>query len=643
MAIEVQFRLENAWHPVEGDDCGAFVFTLVNLSDVALSDFKLAYTSLTRVKDLEEPILENAVFLKRNANFHQFAPPAGFVLQPGASWTFRVGGLWRPAKHRTDGAKSAYITLSTGQHAAVAVADLMLGGGHSAPPPALLPEGKVSQPFAMLPWPASAELVAGEGFPVALYPAEGASLVELRAVENVLRLFCRLFAVGHAPLSLAPVHQGRAIALKSNEALGASAYRLEFAADGITLTYGDVAGLQYALTLLAQMLHGARTQPDTFRFPASGTIADKPRYDWRGCHLDVSRQFFPVADVKRLIDILAWFRMNTFHWHLSDDEAWRLEIKAFPQLTTLGVLRGPDEPLLPQLGNGAEPVGGFYAQDEVRDIVAHAAALQVEVVPEIDVPGHSTAMLVALPELVDGQEAPDSYRSVQGYPNNALNPAIEYTYEVLGKVFDEMVELFPSKLIHIGGDEVAANTWMASPLARKLMEQEGIEGTFGLQSYFMKRIQKMLAERGRKLAGWDEVSHGGGVDPEGTLLMAWQKPEVGLELAKAGYDVVMTPGQAYYLDMVQDEAFQEPGASWAGTVPPKHTYTYEAVAEFPAELAARMRGVQACIWCEHFLTRDYFNHLVFPRLPAIAEAAWTPKDNKDWLRFAAIVRLSPGY
>ncbi|MFN4207663.1 MAG: family 20 glycosylhydrolase, partial [Agrobacterium albertimagni] len=291
----------------------------------------------------------------------------------------------------------------------------------------------------------------------------------------------------------------------------------------------------------------------------------------------------------------------------------------------------------------AEPVGGFYAQDEVRDIVAHAAALQVEVVPEIDVPGHSTAMLVALPELVDGQEAPDSYRSVQGYPNNALNPAIEYTYEVLGKVFDEMVELFPSKLIHIGGDEVAANTWMASPLARKLMEQEGIEGTFGLQSYFMKRIQKMLADRGRKLAGWDEVSHGGGVDPEGTLLMAWQKPEVGLELASQGYDVVMTPGQAYYLDMVQDEAFQEPGASWAGTVPPHHTYTYEAVAEFPAELAARMRGVQACIWCEHFLTRDYFNHLVFPRLPAIAEAAWTRKDNKDWLRFAAIVRLSPRY
>lgn len=143
------------------------------------------------------------------------------------------------------------------------------------------------------------------------------------------------------------------------------------------------------------------------------------------------------------------------------------------------------------------------------------------------------------------------------------------------------------------------------------------------------------------MAGWDEVSHGGGVDPDGTLLMAWRAPEVGVELAKEGYEVVMTPGQAYYLDMVQDEAWQEPGASWAGTVPPHHTYHYEAVGDFPEDLKPRLRGVQACIWTEHFLNRDYFNHLVFPRLPAVAEAAWTPRERKDWDRFSALVRLSP--
>lgn len=637
---KIAFRLENSWHKSKDDPNGGFVFTLVNLSDETITDFKLAYTSLTRVIDRSK--CTNATFLHRNANFHQYAPPAGFELKPGGTWRFTVDGLNRPARHRTDGAKSAILTLADGSHVTVAVDDLVLEGEPSQPAPALLPEGRVIEPFYMLPWPADASLTPGDGFPDALYPAEGSGLDDLRAVDKVNQLSRRLFSVGHVPFSLTPIENGRAIGFNHDASLVSDAYTLEFTADRVTIAYGADSGRQYALTLLAQLLQGARSNTG-LRFPVSGTIKDAPRYSWRGCHLDVSRQFYPLSDVIRLIDILAWLRMNIFHWHLTDDEAWRLEINAYPELTTTGATRGPDAPLLPQLGNGAAPVTGFYTQDDIRNLVAHATALNVDVIPEIDIPGHSTATLTAIPELVDGQEAPDSYRSVQGYPNNALNPAIELTYEFLGKVFDEMVTLFPSRYLHIGGDEVAANTWMASPLARKLMEREGIEGTFGLQSYFMKRIQQMLAERGKLLAGWDEVSHGGGVDPSGTLLMAWQKPEVGLELAKQGYDVVMTPGQAYYLDMVQAEEFQEPGASWAGTVPPQHTYTYEAVAEFPPELARHMRGVQACIWSEHFLNRDYFNHLVFPRLPAIAEAAWTPRDNKDWLRFAALVRLSPRY
>ncbi|MFK3778986.1 beta-N-acetylhexosaminidase [Agrobacterium sp. NPDC089420] len=635
-----QYRLENSWHPLAESASGGFTFTLVNLSSAPLADFRIVYTSLTRTVD--KPVCGNAVYLRRNANFHEFAPPPGFVLEPGKSWRFTVDGLLRPARHRTDGAKSAYVSLADGTHRAVDVGDLMLDGRHSEPAPVLLPEGKLDLPFAIQPWPAEIDAEPGSGFPVALFPTEDASTEEVLAVETVLSLFRRLFAVGHVPFSLAPVHEGKPLHFKQHSGLEAEGYRLVFSQDAVVVEYSAAAGLQYGLTVLAQLLHGARIDPK-FRFPASGSISDAPRYSWRGCHLDVSRQFYPTGDVLRLIDILAWLRMNRFHWHLTDDEAWRLEIKAYPLLTTVGATRGPDAPLLPQLGNGAEPVSGYYTQDDVRFVVAHAAALNVEIVPEVDIPGHSTAALVAYPEFTDGQEAPDSYRSVQGYPNNALNPAIEPTYEFLGKIFDEMVELFPSRLIHIGGDEVADGSWLASPLAKALMEKEGLDGTFGIQSYFMKRIQAMLHERGRQLAGWDEVSHGGGVDPAGTLLMAWQKPDVGLELAKQGYDVVMTPGQAYYLDMVQDEAWQEPGASWAGTVPPSHTYAYEAVGEFPEELKERMKGVQACIWSEHFLNRAYFNHLVFPRLPAIAEAAWTPKAQKDWLRFSAIVPLSPVY
>jgi len=631
------YRLESSWNPGGGPH-GAFTFTLFNLSGAALSGFKLVYTSLTRV--IDATACGNATFLRRNANFHEFEPPVALALAAGESWTFTVAGLHRPARHCTDGAKSAYLTLSSGKHVPVAVSDLLLEGRVSEPPPALLPEGRLDLPFALQPWPAEIDAKPGDSFPVILYP-EGASADELSAISTCISLTRRLFESDHSVFNLVASPQGRALTFNKDALLDAEAYRLTFAADRVTLSYSGSAGRQYGLTSLAQMLNGARVTKGKFRFPVSGTISDHPRYSWRGCHLDVSRQFYPVDDVKRLIDILAWFKLNIFHWHLTDDEAWRLEIKAFPQLTTSGVLRGPDEPLLPQLGNGAEPVGGFYSQDDVRDIVAHASSLNVEVVPEIDIPGHNAATLIALPDLTDGQEAPESYHSVQGYPNNALNPAVPLTYEFLEKVFDEMVELFPSTYIHIGGDEVANGSWLASPLARKLMAEQGISGTFSLQSYFLKQIKTMLDKRGRKLAGWNEVAHGGGVAAKDSLLMAWENPQVGIELAEQGYDVVMTPGQAYYLDMVQAEAFQEPGASWAGTVPPAHTYAYEAAGEFPEELKHKLKGVQACIWSEHFLSRGYFNRLVFPRLPAIAEAAWTPRASKDWDRFAAIVPLSP--
>ncbi|PZM14772.1 beta-N-acetylhexosaminidase [Rhizobium tubonense] len=632
------YRLESTWQP-DGGPNGSFSFTLFNLSDEALSGFSLVYTSLTRV--IDPKACGNATFLRRDANFHEFAPPAGVTVGVGQSWTFTVSGLHRPARHCTDGAKSAYLTLASGKHVSVAVSDLLLEGRVSEPPPVLLPEGKLDLPFALQPWPAEINAKPGEGFPVVLYPAVGCSFEEQRAVSTAISHFRRLFESAHVPFSLSSSVQGRSLRFVSNAAIAKEGYLLAFSSDEISLSYSNAAGRQYGLTSLAQLLHGARSSPGKFRFPNAGTISDGPRYGWRGCHLDVSRQFYPVADVTRLIDIIAWLKLNIFHWHLSDDEAWRLEIRAYPALTTAGVLRGPDEPILPQLGNGAEPVGGFYSQDDVKAIVAHARSLSVEVIPEIDIPGHNAATLVAVPELTDGQEAPESYHSVQGYANNALNPAVPFTYQFLENVFDEMVELFPSAYIHIGGDEVADGSWLASPLAKKLMEEEGISGTFALQSYFLKRIKEMLTARGRKLAGWNEVAHGGGVGATDTLLMAWENPKVGIELAREGYDVVMTPGQAYYLDMVQAEAFQEPGASWAGTVPPAHTYGYEAEGDFPEELKDRMRGVQACIWSEHFLSRGYFNRLVFPRLPAIAEAAWTPKAAKDWQRFAAIVPLSP--
>lgn len=631
------YHLEASWSPIEGS-FGRLTFTLFNLSAEPLSGFSLAYTSETRVAD--KHVCDGGSLKQQLAHFHEFLPSDGLSVAPGGRWRFTVEGLTREPKHATSGIKSAYLTLGDGRHVPVGFGDLMLEGREGGVAPPLLPPGRAEEPYALLPWPLALGLKAGE-LPVVLYPAERTRPDAVKALSLVLELYQRLYPADNVPFSLSAVKGGRAIRFVTESSIAAFAYELRFTTHEIVLSSADAAGRQYGLTSLAQLLHGGRAARESFKFPNFGTIADQPRYDWRGCHLDVSRQFYPVADIMRLIDILAWNKLNIFHWHLTDDEAWRLEIKAYPALTEIGARRGPDEVLVPQLGDGAEPRSGHYTQDDVRRIVAHAASLHIDVVPEIDIPGHSSATLLSLPALVDGQEAPDSYRSVQGYPNNALNPAVEFTYEFLGKVFDEMVALFPSEYLHIGGDEVAQGSWLSSPLCKALMEREKLAGTAELQSYFLKRIKAMLSERGRKLAGWNEVSHGGGVERDGTLLMAWEKPAVGIELAQEGYDVVMTPGQAYYLDMAQAEAWAEPGAGWAGFSPPEHTYAYEAEGELPEALQQKMRGIQACIWTENFLSRAYFNRLAFPRLPAVAEAAWTPLARKDWDRFAAIVRMWP--
>ena len=628
--------LENSWSPLP-EPAGTWQVKLTNLSDQPLADFTLSMTTITRIMPGHELI--NAKLLHRDANFHQFAPPEGLVVPPGAAWSFEAVGLNRSPFHRNDAAKTAWVTQG-GAHLTVQVGDLLLEGD-AAPilPPPRLPEGRLTLPFALLPWPNYVEGEAGPA-PVILNAVAGTSAADLRLMLSVDALHQRLFPAARRLFQLSPAPGSRALAFVPDAALPAEGYRLTFGPE-ITLSASTEAGRRYGLIALAQMLHGAFTDPE-FLFPTNGLIEDAPRYDWRGCHLDVSRHFWSIAEVNRVIDILAWHKLNIFHWHLTDDEGWRAEIKAYPALTEAGAHRSADTPgMLPQLGDGPGRQGGFYTQDQMRATVAHAAALGIEIMPEIETPGHAACVMAALPFLVDPDETPDSYQPVQGYPNNSWNPGIPETFTVLEQVIDELLAIFPSRYFHIGGDEVAKNAWLESPKARILMQREGLSGTFELQSWFLHKIKAMLDARGKILVGWNEVAHGGGVPPENTILMAWENPLVGIELAERGYDVIMTPGQAYYLDMVQGKDWLENGAGWAGPVPPEKTYGYEAEGDFPEALRDRMRGVQSCIWCEHFTTTQWFNDLVFPRLSAVAEAAWTQRAQKDWLRFSRQVRLHP--
>jgi len=631
------FVLDSFFHPSDDLRTARLALNLTNTGSTPLTAFKLAYTSLVRAR--ADAQLDNASDFTRVANFHEITPPAGLVVKPGETWRFTVQGLTNSARHRLDGPKSAYLT-ARGSVSDVLCTDL------EAPPELdtgdrrVIPAGTTGEPLYIVPWPqtvsASAYSTDATGFLV----KEGCT-EDKAAAAKTNALSKRLFSEAPHPFRFTEIHGLVGLSFQTLQDLPPDGYRLTFASNAVTLSFGSTAGRDYGLTVLAQIAYGIYCAPETFKMPVEGVIEDAPRFSWRGTHLDVSRHFRDPRDILHLLDILAWARMNVFQWHLTDDEGWRVEIKAFPELTVSGAKRGPGCQQVAQLGHASEVYQGAYSQDDIREIVAHATSLNIDVLPEIDVPGHSTAVLKTYPHLADQAETPESYHSVQGYPNNALNPAMEETYTFLEKVFAEVAGLFPCEYVHIGGDEVDTESWLASPKTQRLMSERGFEDTMEVQAYFMGRVRDILRRHGKKLAGWDEVSHGGGIDPDGVLLMAWQKPEVTRDLIQQGYTVICTPGQYYYLDMAQASGWREPGASWAGVSTPEAAYRYEATDGLSQSGSGALKGVQACIWCEHLVDNALFNHMVFPRLYAIAEAGWTEPQHKDWLRFAARIPLFP--
>ena len=615
-------------YDAEAGGNGALDFALSNLSGWRLSGVALTYQAIVRLDEAAE--VSGGVFVQRHGNLHEVAMEAE-ALGPGETWRFRALGLSHVPRHVTDGPKSAFVTVTGGEIIEVRCNGLRPGARAQEHKMPAVAEVETTSRFAVTPWPARAEVEAiCDGVPRIV--GDGTAAQGLLAWAEALT--ARVFA-GEAGVFSG---EGAKTMLRLGEVdgLAEGAYRLEFASGEIVLSAGDEAGRRHGATTLAHLARGAVRHPSQFGFPARGVIEDAPRFGWRGCHLDVARHFMTTDDVMRFADILAWLKVNVLHLHLTDDEAWRVEIGARPALTEIGAWRGPGLPIEPQHGFSARRYGGFYSVRDIGRLIAHADMLGITVVPEIDVPGHALAALTALPELRDPDEEAHSYRSIQGYYNNALNPGVVATRGFLETVFGEVADMFAAPVIHIGGDEVGKGAWMGSPKARALMGREGVADTAGLQSWFLRDVQRIIRGLGRQVAGWDEVSEGGGVDPDGTTLMAWQSSEKIARLSDAGYQVVACPGEAYYLDMAQSPAWAEPGLSWAGEVSPEQCYGFE-LDDFGRGLA----GVQACIWSENLITRELFNHMVFPRLACVAEGAWTPGAEKSWGRFSGQVALLP--
>ena len=626
-------RLDLVFWPATETEALRYAFTLRNDGAASLSGFVLAWSGHGRI-DRETPI-EGAVLQRSISNFNEVAPPAGFVLAPGGVWHFVVRATAKPMRHWTDAASAAYLVMANGTTLPVEVG--ICGFGPEPGTPVLGLDlkqgfGPIDQGVAVVPRPRA---VAVSGMQTVTSLSLRASSADGEAAIGAFTAMAGLLF----PEAALVAPGGIAVQLVTAE-MTPERYRLAFDAGAVRLTSGGRAGFLYGLVTLGQMLVAAKADPARAWMPVAGSIDDAPEYGWRGVHLDVARQFYEIDELRRLLAVMAWNKMNRFHLHLTEDEAWRWEVSAYPELVAKGAFRGHGLALPPLLGSGAEPYGGSYSKPELRSLVALADTLAIEIMPEIDVPGHCFAAVEALPWLRDPGENGE-YRSTQGFPNNCLSPAVPRTASFIDTLFDELMELFPGRFIHVGGDEVPDDAWSSSPLARARLAELGGEGASALQADFLRRLHARLAAAGRITGAWQEAADDGGIGTDASLMFAWRDTEIGGRLAAAGYDVVMTPGQAYYLDMALGPDWWEPGAAWGGFSSVEHTYRFDPATGFDPTDLGRLRGVQCCIWSEPMRDRRVFERLVFPRLSAVAETGWTAAGRKSWAGFAAIAPFLP--
>lgn len=413
-------------------------------------------------------------------------------------------------------------------------------------------------------------------------------------------------------------------------------YTLTVTRENIVIKGQTPKGVFYALQTLRQLF------PPEFENPASPLtlnvpvvdIEDQPRYAYRGLNLDVSRHMFPVEAIKRYIDLMARHKYNTFHWHLTDDQGWRIEIKKYPKLTEVGAWR--KETLI---GHGARPpfeydgkrYGGFYTQDEIREVIAYANERYVTIIPEIELPGHAQAALAAYPEL-GCTAGPFEVATRWGVMDDVFCPT-EATFTFLEEVLTEVAELFPSEYIHIGGDECPKTRWENSTFCQNLMRSEGLKDEHELQSYFIQRIEKFLLTKNRRIIGWDEILEGG-LAPEATV-MSWRGMEGGIDAARQKHNVIMSPTNFCYFDYYQGDPSIDPPAI-GGNLTLEKVYSFEPTpAELSPEEATFILGAQANVWTEYIKTPEHLEFMVYPRACAMAEVVWSPKETRDWDDFSS--------
>lgn len=425
------------------------------------------------------------------------------------------------------------------------------------------------------------------------------------------------------------------------------AYRLNVSGKGVSITASDTRGIFLGIQTLLQLIPPhkvANASSFKIQIPIVA-IYDYPKFKYRGMHLDVSRHFFDVDFVKKYIDYIAMQKFNTFHWHLTDDQGWRIEIKKYPKLTSVGGYRnGTIIGRYPGKGNDDIRYGGYYTQEQIKEVVKYAAERHITILPEIEMPGHASAAIAAYPELScfpdestkaapktawSGTTSGKQVQQAWGVFPDVFCPT-ETTFHFLEDVLDEVMKLFPSKYIHIGGDECPKDNWKRCAHCQELIKEKGLKDENGLQSYFIHTIEKYLNSKGRNIIGWDEILEGG-LAPNATV-MSWRGESGGIAAANMNHDVIMTPGDYVYFDHTQTK--NEDSVTIGGYTPLSKVYGYQPIPkELDPSKAKFILGAQANVWTEYMHYPSKVEYMIFPRMSALSEVLWTPESRKSWDRF----------
>jgi len=413
-------------------------------------------------------------------------------------------------------------------------------------------------------------------------------------------------------------------------------YKIIIDKNSITINYSDYGGKLYSIITLVQLINFYKST-----LPL-GLIEDKPSLTWRGMHLDCARQFYTIAEIKRLFDYMCFFKLNRFHWHLTDNEAWRVELKCYPDLTAQGAYRGYNKKIPPFYGAGYDRSGGYYSRSEIKELIEYAKQRNIEIMPEIDLPAHSWTLLQIMPELRDSTSNISS-EDVGNYPDNTINPALEETHTFLENILEELSEIFSFNIIHVGVDERPKESWEGSPKVIEFMKKNTISSFDELQDDYMNKIISTLKDNQKLTAAWNEAAlpphndigsagSAGKVD-KSCIIFAWEHPDVGLLSAKKGFKTVLCPGQKTYFDMAHNNSTYERGICWAATIEVKEVFEWQPLKDYQPKEIENVLGIQGQLWSETITDKDYFDSMINPRLAALAEIAWSSKAKRTWSQF----------